>query len=491
MKKFFWILIFLLICLLNQDSLNSYFSQDDFFHLAQVFDKSVSDIPKFFLPTNDLGYAFYRPVSRELYNFIMFKLFGLSPLPYHLINISLIFINSFLLYKIALSFAKKELNLMVVFSVAFYLLSAVHNVELYYLSSVQTLLATTFALCCILNFDKYLRLPKRKSLIFAIIFFILAFCSHESAIVIIPILGILQLNKNWPVNRKSWKLLVTNMAPFLLLVLLRFTVFLVITGLPQQSVYQPVFSAKSLLNSLSWFTLWSFGASEILVDFISPGFHLNPNFIKWYGDYATVTFPLLGFLINSLILLIIFKKELIKDKNLSLFLICFIISLTPFLFFPWHKFIYYLSFPIIWLSLFLGEVISQLWRTNFFLKAFVVLYLVMFLVVTYETINLNKVTYWAAKRAAVAQYLLSDLKTKYPSLDKNTVFYIMDDPNYPNIAIEWGTSSKQAFYILSGSDAFKLLYHDLGIKVFYQFMNNLPSDINQSKMITYMPKFPY
>lgn len=495
--------IIFLFTTLNWGALTSYFSQDDFFHLTQVFDKSIFDIPKFFLPSNDLGYAFYRPVSRELYSFIMFNLFNLSSVPYHLVNISLIFINSFLLYKIALIFAKKELNSVVVknvaiFSVVFYLLSAVHNVELYYLSSVQTLLATVFALCCILNFKKYLDLGKRKSLILAIIFFTLALGSHESAIVIILILGVLQLSKNWQVNKEVLKSLVANIWPFLLLVFLRFMIFLQITGLPQQSVYQPVFSIKSLLNSLSWFTLWSFGAPEILVDFIGSGFHLNPNFLKWYGDYAIVVFPSLGFLIGSLILLLIFKKELIKDKhsfstnrNLILFLICFTVSLTPFLFFPWHKFIYYLSFPIVWLSLFLGEIMSQLWRTKFLLRVFVVLYLVAFLVVTYETVNLNKITYWAAKRATAAQYLLSDIKLKYPSVDKNTVFYIIDDPNYPNIAKEWGTSSRQASYILSGSDAFRLLYQDSKIRVYYQYMNNLPENIDESKIIKYMAKFPY
>ena len=111
-------------------------------------------------------------------------------------------------------------------------------------------------------------------------------------------------------------------------------------------------------------------------------------------------------------------------------------------------------------------------------------------VVYKETSDINKITYWAAKRSKSAEYLVTDLKNKFPNPPKGAVFYIKDDPDYPFISKEWGSSSKQAFYILSGSDAFKLIYKDSSIKVYYQ-ANDPEFKESEVKFIPYIAKFPY
>ena len=113
----------------------------------------------------------------------------------------------------------------------------------------------------------------------------------------------------------------------------------------------------------------------------------------------------------------------------------------------------------------------------------------MYLLISDNTLQINKITYWAAKRAKSAAFILKDMKNKYPDLEKGSNIYVTDDPNYPFISKEWGTSSKQAFTILSGSDAFKLLYKDSTIKTYYESLVKPPQGLD--KLTIYEARFPY
>src|SRR3990167_10853922 len=151
---FFAVLLVELVALFLSDSLFSYFSQDDFFHLRTIMDKSLSSIPSFFI-SEQKEYAFYRPLSRETYNLLMYQLFGLNSLIFHLVNFTLIILNGWLIFK----FCKLLINKLVISLIALvlYLFSAVHNIELYYLASFQTLISTTFILSGLICYLNYLK----------------------------------------------------------------------------------------------------------------------------------------------------------------------------------------------------------------------------------------------------------------------------------------------------------------------------------------------
>jgi len=229
---------------------------------------------------------------------------------------------------------------------------------------------------------------------------------------------------------------------------------------------------------------------EMLVDFVTLKFQVNPNLFKWYEDYVKIVFSFLALIFAIILyLIILFKDKLIKQKSLYLFLSCYLISLVPFLFFPQHKFVYYLTFPVIWFSMFLGMFLSFVWRRKGKTKFLVAVFLFSYIFISFKTVEINKITYWAAKRARAAQFLISDITSKYPKVERSTIFYFRKDPNYPQISQEWGSSSKQAFYILSGSDALQLSYRDTTIKVMYEDIDALPK--GQDKVIVYTAKFPY
>jgi len=91
------------------------------------------------------------------------------------------------------------------------------------------------------------------------------------------------------------------------------------------------------------------------------------------------------------------------------------------------------------------------------------------------SIELGTNTYPSAQRGRMAHKLINDFRHQYPNLPKGAVVYVINDPDYPFISEDWHGSSYQASLILSGSDAFRLLYNDPSIEVLYQdFSKNLP-----------------
>ena len=447
----------------------SYFSQDDFFHLRVVSQKNISDIPSFFLGKQQ-EYGFFRPLSRETYNLIMYKIFDLNPFPYHLMNLLVIIINGLLVFHISKKIT--GINIVGLLASFLYLTSSVRNVELYYLSSIQTLFATTFLILATLGY-----LNKRYLL--SLILFFLALLCHEIAIVFPGIIFLIEMT-----NSKK----ILKLSPFFLVVLI-YLLFTSFTSLPNQQVYQLSINPKSILNTFGWYTLWSFGLPEMLVDFVGPGFKINENFISWFPLYSKIVFPLFLFISISFFSFVLILKKKILTRSFLLTSSFFIISISPFLFFPQKKFVYYLDLASVWFAIFLSIILFKICQKSN-LRAWVVLIVMALSIVYKETSDINKITYWAAKRSKSAEYLVTDLKNKFPNPPKGAVFYIKDDPDYPFISKEWGSSSKQAFYILSGSDAFKLIYKDSSIKAYYQ-ANDPEFKESEVKFIPYTAKFPY
>lgn len=469
-------------------ALGSYFSQDDFHHLRTIMDKNFSDIPLFFVTWQE-GQTFYRPLSREIFNLFMYKTFGLNPLPFHIVNLLQILtiaaLSFILIKRITASIAAAA------FGVILYSVNAVHGVELYYLASVQVLFAAIFLLLSLLSFLTFLEKPKLKNYLLTALFFVLALLSHGMAVMFPGVLALLIIWKKCSARILLQKKTFFIFVPFIIINLI-FISFSSLFSLPTQQVYQPVISLKAALNTFFWYTLWTFGLPEMLVDFVGSGFRVNPNLMRWYGNYLNVVLPLLVLFTLSLIgIFYNFRNKLRQSSQLFLFIAAFAVSLFPFLIFPQHKFVSYLSFAVVWFSAAVGCLLSRVWGEGIFRKIWVVGVIGCFAIVSWQTTALNARIHWAAKRAAAAKFLLEDIKTNYPRVEKGATFYFKNDADYPDIAKDWGTSSKQAFYILSGADGLKLLYKDSSIQVYYEDVSKLPIDVRKSEVIYYTARFPY
>lgn len=218
----------------------------------------------------------------------------------------------------------------------------------------------------------------------------------------------------------------------------------------------------------------------MLIDFVLPSFKLNPNLMRYWGRDFTIIFisfatPILILAINT-IKLFINEKQFFKDKRFWFFVFWFPVTLLPVIFLPQHKSSYYLALSLSALWTVVGLITFAGYR--FFKVIFVIAALLLFA----TTANLATTTYPAAAWGKLAEKIIKEITTAYPTLPKGAVIYFKNDPNYPNLTTEWGGSSRQVSFILNGSDALALIYKDPTIQVYYEDLDQPPENISGAKI---------
>jgi len=177
-RLFLFILIFAAVILLYYPVIFTFFSQDDFFHFkVSLTNGSIQQFINLFgfYPFIERGIAFYRPIFREVIFNLFYSFFGLNPYPFRILQISLLFLNSILVYLLIRKLTNvKYLPFFVAF---FYAICSAQVASLYYLAGgIQVLGATTFLLFTLIF--------TQNNLYLAFITFLLALGSHELASVI-------------------------------------------------------------------------------------------------------------------------------------------------------------------------------------------------------------------------------------------------------------------------------------------------------------------
>jgi hypothetical protein len=231
----------------------------------------------------------------------------------------------------------------------------------------------------------------------------------------------------------------------------------------------------------------------MLVDFIGPGLKINPNLMLFWGNYFKYIFPLFFLVIAVILISVIYLFNKNKKAYLNPFLMFFgtwfFAALSPVLFLPWHKFLYYLNHSLIG---FYGVVFIIIYEPYILLKKshskLAKLYFGIFVFLLFSlnvvSIKNSEITYWSIGRSKVAKNLVEEFVKQYPSLPKGTVVYWKNDPNYAIIK-NWGNSSTQAYYALSvaGRDALQLFYNDNSLKVYYEDIGKPPTLENAVQII--------
>jgi hypothetical protein len=441
-KKYFpFFFIFLAVLAIYFPVFSLYFTQDDFFVLKMGTAKSVSDFLNFFSFHNSYNYAFYRPFTTQVYAFVMKSLFNLQPLSFHLVSFIFFLANIFLVFKILEKLLKKKsLSFLVAF---FYGINASNLGSLAYISNFQEI---GMAFFLFLSFWLYLEDKK-----IAPLFFVFSLLSKENALVFPLILIVYE----FLLGQRGWR----KTLPFWL-VLIVYGLLRLGAGLPDVSVYQPVFTPIKIFNSYFWYLLWGIGLPEMLIDFVGPGLKIDPRLIIYYRQEIQIIFS--ASLVFALLLAGSILRSSKKDKSQEVFfLLWFMVGLLPVIFWPWHKFAYYLTFPLLGLVGFLVLLLKNLPKVLIGVGIF------LLLVVSLTTIHLSWRTYWVITRAKIAENLVNDLKAKYPQLPQGATLYFENDPEYPLI-LGFGNSSTQAYYTLSGENGPQVIYNDLSLKVYYQ-----------------------
>lgn len=446
-KKYPLIFIILFCLAIFSPSLFNFFSAEDWYFLRVIQINNFSEFINFFsFSQTNQSTPFYRPLSTQLFYFIFYNTFELTPFFYHIFILGLFGTSLIFLYKFSkylLIDQKKSLLVVLLYGV-----SAVHFTSLYLLAAAQDLFSLVFGLLSLIFFFKK---TTRKTILSSLLFFILSLLGKETA-VMIPVIILLTM-----IYKKDVKLF--KLIPFVIILLPYLALRLINYSPDVENSYIFDFSIFKFLNTLFWYCLWSLGAPELLVDYVGSGLRIVPKFFSDYPSWSyIILLSLLSILLNLLILFLSKVKEI--NRTIIYGSLFFIITLLPVIFLPWHKFTYYLTYPLI------GFVIILVELFNFETKKFIThSFIILFIVFNILTILLTHQTHYSISRGDLSFKILSYFKSNYPDKPNNSYFeFINDTPNYGK---EWG-SSKQIAHSISFSDLFKVIYKDPEFKVFYE-----------------------
>lgn len=163
------------------------------------------------------------------------------------------------------------------------------------------------------------------------------------------------------------------------------------------------------------------------------------------------------------------------------------VGLLPIIFLPNHKSTHYLVFvlPAFW-TVVTFIVLNFYTNMSKYAKftASILTALVIFSLLTLSavSIKLEDTTYWAASRGRLAERLINQIKTTYPNLPKEAIIYFENDPNYPHLTAEWGSSSKQVAVILNNQDALRLIYNDSNLRVYYEDLDKPAEKLQETNV---------
>lgn len=474
-------LIFCAVLILYYPFFSIYFSQDDFFQFkASLTDGSLGQFVNLFGFTSfeERGYAFYRPVFREGLHNIYYSLFGLNAYPMHIFSFLIHFANITLVYLLILKLLK---NKGVAFLTAMFFGISTPNVAVlsYLAGGMEVSGATMFILLSVISFSKYLDENNLKYKLFSFVAYLLALGSHELSI-ITPFLlaGLIFVKEKFAVFLKStvrelW-------FSFALLLGYLYLDVVKIGFLQKEEQYQTVFSAKRTLNTFSWYVVWALGLPEMLIDFVNPGLKLNPSLMRHWGNFYRVIFLLFFIAVGVIGLMgayfVVLKRKLLEDKKLLFLLFWFPLAVSPIVFLPMHKSTHYLvpALPAFWGILWYLTFKFYSTNKNAFAKWVLIVLGMSTGVLSIYGAKLGDQTYWSASRGRLAEKLIEDVKDAHPVLPKGGIVYFANDPYYPFVAKEWGSTSRQAAFILNNEDALQLYFKDPTLRVFYEDLGGVP-----------------
>jgi len=425
----FFVLLFAFTTFLFKNAFSTYFLNDDFFFLKITRINSFSQFVNFFSPLRQYS---YKPVSTEVFYFLI-HLFNENIFIAHLLGFFVFFIGIYYLYKIIFFLSKNKI--LAYLTTGFYAINFTHVFQLYYLGTFQEVFLFTFLA---ISFYKLLTGKNTQ----AIIFFVLALLSKETAVLFVPFLIIYKLF----VNKKiQWKKLVSYLILGLLFTLIYQYSLKYVTSLDN---YRITSNLKLVVNNFLWYFLWALGlpnfTSLYFTSILKPP---GPEFYKMLSNFPEIKiFYLLMISYYSLFLISLiyfFIKHLNKLKKFIYLIIClftyFFIFLGPILFFE-HRWMVRLTLPLIFIVLIQTYLIAN------FIKAGKILRLIsLVLIILYLILNILGISIHESSSTFLLESRFTINAKKYfeknkKEIVKHSTLYFIDSTNIKYNP--WGGSEK-------------------------------------------------
>lgn len=434
-ESFHLIVIIFVIGLVFFPALFGFFSGDDWavMRVSQV--NSFHEFSNFFLPGTVQSLTFFRPLPQQFFFFIFSRMFGLNSLPYYIFTWSCFLLSLYFLYRLArrLKFDHTQSALTVIF----YGVAVANFARVYFLSAFQDVLLPLFAILTLLAY-------LNKKYFYSLVFFIFALLTKETAVVL-PFLLLATL-----VYTQEGKK--TKTIPFFVLLFGYLYLRLKFFGGATGDSYLWDFSVKKAVNTLLWYCLWAVGTPEIMVDYVGSGLKIVPRFFTDFPAWSQIILIELGSLFLSLFVSItLVAKEIIKKYRLIAYcLLVFLLSLSPVIFMPWHKFTHALSLPMVGTSLLMGYFFS---KPNVTTKLFIILYLITNISMMFFLYP----RFYSVNRGKISRLVYEYFSVNYPAPPQDDHFVFVNDPTG---YLHGQNQSKEVALAISQSDFFKIIYRD-------------------------------
>ncbi len=183
----------------------------------------------------------YHPITMLMYA-LEYKIFGDSALHYHLNNIILHILNTFLVFVLIRKISPKN-AVVALITAGFFAVHPMHVESVAWVSERKDVLYSLFFLLSLIMYTNYLKSQKTKHIIFVFIFFLLS-CLSKSAAVITPLIMLLF---DYYFNRKYNLKMILEKVPFFAVSIL----FGVIAIYSQKGSLQELAPNMSLIEHIS------------------------------------------------------------------------------------------------------------------------------------------------------------------------------------------------------------------------------------------------
>lgn len=319
----------------------------------------------------------YHPLTILIY-LLEYRIAGLSPLLYHLVNVMFHLLNVWLVYKLAEKLSGKSITAIV--TAVLFALHPMHVESVAWVSELKDVLYSGFFLLSLLAYLRFIERGKQAKYYFAaLLFFVLSLLS-KSAAVTLPVLFIAaDIYKGKKINLK----LLPDKIPFLLLSLL-FGILAVIS----QRVGASTNDISVSFTFIERVFLFTYTVSFYIVKMIAPFalsvMHYYPNEQSLpFLYYASL--PFLIILAWLVIRRSSFRKEIMFGTFFFLITISIMLQVVHVGFALTAE--RYTYIPYTGLFYFTGQWISSLWNNKKKRKTIIAVFLLFVIMFSFQTIS--------------------------------------------------------------------------------------------------------
>lgn len=327
-----------------------------------------------------------------------YTLFGLNPFPYHLLNVLLHLLNSWLVYKFIEQLSGKKITALVV--CLLFALHPMHVESVAWISERKDVLYTTFFLLSLLAYLNFLNSGYRKKYFIGVILYFIASLLSKSAAVTLPIILIaIDIYRGRKIKAGS----LLEKVPLLLLSVL-FGVLAIFSQKSSNALTQVPFGFIDKI-----FFVVPHNILYYIIKLVVP---FNLSAMHYYTVYQGGKFPL-EYYVSLPILLgiswIIYKG--VSFKKEKIFGICFFLIVLSVMLqiisvggaFAAERYTYVASIGIFYIA---GQWISAIWNRNF-RNTVITVFSVYLIFISFQT--WDRLGYWKNTRT-----LFDDVIKKYP-----------------------------------------------------------------------------